>query len=137
MNCSFCGNEIELGTEKIFVSKKGKAFYFCSSKCEKNLLKLKRKPRRVRWTAEYRKEKAIRLRGMEKPAEKKKKPEKPKEKTEKKHAEEKHKEKKHPKHKEKHAEEKHKEKHSKSEEKHTKKSKPKAEKSKKSKKDKK
>ena len=94
MNCSFCGNEIELGTEKIFVSKKGKAFYFCSSKCEKNLLKLKRKPRRVRWTAEYRKEKAIRLKGMEKPAEKKEKPEKPKEeKPEKKHAEEKHKEK--------------------------------------------
>jgi len=110
MNCSFCGNEIELGTEKIFVSKKGKAFYFCSSKCEKNLLKLKRKPRRVRWTQEYRKEKAIRLKGMEKPAEKKKKSVEHKEKPEKKHAEEKHKEK-HTKHKEKHAEEKHKEEH--------------------------
>ena len=97
MNCSFCGNEIDLGTEKIFVSKKGKAFYFCSSKCEKNLLKLKRKPRRVRWTAEYRKEKAIRLKGMGKPVEKEKKPEKKAD------------EEKHPKHKEKPA--KHKEKH--------------------------
>jgi len=120
MNCSFCGNEIELGTEKIFVSKKGKAFYFCSSKCEKNLLKLKRKPRRVRWTAEYRKEKAIRLKSMEKPA---KKPEKHKEKP--------------AKHKEKHAEEKHKEKHPRHKEKHAKKHKSKEKKAEKPKEDKK
>jgi len=60
MECSFCGREIERGTEKIFVTRMAKALYFCSSKCEKNLLKLKRKPRRVKWTKEYRKEKAIR-----------------------------------------------------------------------------
>jgi len=136
MNCSFCGNEIELGTEKIFVSKKGKAFYFCSSKCEKNLLKLKRKPRRVRWTQEYRKEKAIRLKGLERPAEKKKKkPAEPKEKTA-----EKAEEKKHPKPKEKPKEE-HAKKPKPKEKKAEKPSKPKAKKkekkSKKSKKDKK
>ncbi|MBN2014573.1 MAG: TRASH domain-containing protein [Candidatus Altiarchaeota archaeon] len=64
MECSFCGKEIEKGTESILVTNKGKAFYFCSSKCEKNLLTLRRKPRKIRWTAEYRAEKAIRLKAI-------------------------------------------------------------------------
>ena len=53
----YCNNEIERGTGKIFVEKSGKALYFCSMKCEKNLLKLKRKPRKTKWTGEYRKAK--------------------------------------------------------------------------------
>lgn len=57
MKCSFCGKTIERGTGKIFVKTSGKQLYFCSTKCEKNLLKLKRKPRKVRWTQEFRKEK--------------------------------------------------------------------------------
>ncbi|MEM2918417.1 MAG: 50S ribosomal protein L24e [Candidatus Altiarchaeota archaeon] len=61
MNCNFCGNEIPHGKEKIFVSAKGKVFHFCSRKCEKNLLKLKRKPREVKWTKAYREEKEIRI----------------------------------------------------------------------------
>jgi large subunit ribosomal protein L24e len=61
MECSFCGKEIENGTETLFVTKKGKVFHFCSSKCEKNLLKLGRKARRVRWTDAYREEKVMRL----------------------------------------------------------------------------
>ncbi len=88
MNCSFCGHEIQPGTGSIYVTKRGKALYFCSSKCQKNLLKLKRKPRRVRWTDEYRDEKSIRIRSMAAPTvlkkgekeEIKKKPEKKKEK---------------------------------------------------------
>ena len=60
MECSFCGRDIERGTETIFVTKKGKVFYFCSSKCEKNLLKLGRKPRKIKWTEAYRAEKATR-----------------------------------------------------------------------------
>lgn len=64
MECSFCRREIEPGTETIFVTRKGKASYFCSSKCEKNLLKLGRKPRRVKWTEDYRSEKAIRLKSI-------------------------------------------------------------------------
>jgi large subunit ribosomal protein L24e len=64
MNCTFCGKNIPIGNEKIFVDKKGKAMYFCSRKCELNFLKLKRKPRKVRWTEAYRKEKAIRLKGL-------------------------------------------------------------------------
>jgi large subunit ribosomal protein L24e len=88
MECSFCGRNIEKGTETIYVTNKGKAMYFCSSKCEKNILKLGRKPRKVKWTEEYRAEKSIRLRGLTpKPEEKKEKKhaaeESPKEKTEK------------------------------------------------------
>jgi len=52
-NCSFCGKSIEKGTGKMFVFKTGKLNYFCSSKCEKNLLVLKRKPHSVRWTKEF------------------------------------------------------------------------------------
>jgi len=64
MNCSFCGKEIPLGKEKIFVNKKGEALYFCSKKCEKNLLKLKRKPREIRWTKAYIEEKKIRVKSV-------------------------------------------------------------------------
>ncbi len=44
---------MEPGTGKLFVRKDGKVFDFCSSKCEKNMLKLKRKPRTTKWTQEY------------------------------------------------------------------------------------
>ena len=49
----FCRKQVETGTGKIFVRKDGKTFDFCSSKCEKNMLKLKRKPRTTKWTVEY------------------------------------------------------------------------------------
>ncbi|MEE8168437.1 MAG: 50S ribosomal protein L24e [Candidatus Hydrothermarchaeales archaeon] len=48
--CSFCKRNIELGTGKMFVKKDGVTLYFCSSKCEKNMLKLGRVSRRVKWT---------------------------------------------------------------------------------------
>lgn len=51
--CSFCGEDIEPGTGKMFVKKDGAIFYFCSNRCEKNLLKLGRVPRRVKWTKRY------------------------------------------------------------------------------------
>ncbi len=53
MKCSFCDTEITKGTGKIYVKTDGKVLYFCSSKCEKNFLKLKRKPRTTTWTGEY------------------------------------------------------------------------------------
>ncbi|MBL7100355.1 MAG: 50S ribosomal protein L24e [Nanoarchaeota archaeon] len=53
--CSFCGERIEKGTGKLFVFKTGKVLHFCSSKCEKNTLKLKRKPRNFKWTKHYKK----------------------------------------------------------------------------------
>ncbi len=55
--CNFCGETLRKGTGKMYVKTDGKIFHFCTMKCEKNMLKLKRKPRHVRWTAEARKEK--------------------------------------------------------------------------------
>ncbi len=51
--CSFCGNEIEVGTGKMYVRRDGRVLYFCSGKCEKNMLKLKRSPRKLKWTKYY------------------------------------------------------------------------------------
>ena len=48
--CTFCGEDIRKGTGLIYVKKDGKIFNFCSKKCEKNLLKLKRKPITTKWT---------------------------------------------------------------------------------------
>lgn len=62
-NCNFCGKEIERGTGKIFIEKSGKPLYFCSTKCEKNLLKLNRKPRTTTWTEEHKKVKASTAKG--------------------------------------------------------------------------
>lgn len=58
MRCSFCGTNMAPGTGKIYVKKSGKIFYFCASKCEKNMLKLERKPREIKWTREARKAKS-------------------------------------------------------------------------------
>ena len=48
--CSFCGSDIEPGTGKMFVRRDGTVFFFGSSKCERNLLNLRRVPRTIRWT---------------------------------------------------------------------------------------
>lgn len=47
--CSFCKINLPHGTGKMLVKKDGSTLFFCSSKCEKNLLKLKRSPRRMKW----------------------------------------------------------------------------------------
>ena len=54
MKCSFCGKEIKPGTGMLFVLKTGKKHYFCSGKCERNAVKLKRTPRKKKWTSAYR-----------------------------------------------------------------------------------
>ncbi|MBR9675682.1 50S ribosomal protein L24e [Candidatus Woesearchaeota archaeon] len=59
VNCNFCDKEIEPGCGKLFIKKDGRTHNFCASKCEKNMLLLKRKPRTTKWTGEYEKEKAI------------------------------------------------------------------------------
>jgi len=56
--CSFCGRNIERGTGKMFVRKTGAVLWFCSRKCEKNMLKLKRLPRNTKWTEAAKKMKA-------------------------------------------------------------------------------
>ncbi len=63
--CAFCGREIEPGTGKMYVMKNGTVLYFCSSKCQKNMIHLGRVPRRIRWTEAYRKEKKVRLHLLE------------------------------------------------------------------------
>jgi large subunit ribosomal protein L24e len=47
--CSFCNRNVEAGTGKIYAKKDGTVYYFCSSKCEKNMVGLKRVPRRIEW----------------------------------------------------------------------------------------
>ncbi len=54
--CTFCGDQVEKGRGKMYVYISGKIDYYCSRKCQKNSLKLKRKPLQVRWTTSYRKE---------------------------------------------------------------------------------
>lgn len=49
MKCTFCKTELPEGTGTMFVKKDGTTYYFCSSKCEKNMLKLKRKSASVKW----------------------------------------------------------------------------------------
>lgn len=53
--CTFCGGDIHPGTGKMYVKKDGTVFYFCKSKCQKNLLKLRRIGREIKWTETYRK----------------------------------------------------------------------------------
>ncbi len=55
MKCTFCNERIEEGKGKMYVKTDGKIFYFCSLKCEKNMIKLKRKPRETKWTMTYQK----------------------------------------------------------------------------------
>jgi len=47
--CSCCKKDIEKGTGKIYVKTDGKVFNFCSMKCEKNIIKLGRIPRKLKW----------------------------------------------------------------------------------------
>ena len=51
MRCSFCKQEIEKGTGIIYVKRDGTLLPFCSNKCRKNKLKLKRNPRKLKWAS--------------------------------------------------------------------------------------
>src|SRR6266702_6472498 len=53
-SCSFCGNEIETGTGKMFIRKDGTVCLFCSHTCQANMLKLGRVPRGTPWTQAFR-----------------------------------------------------------------------------------
>ncbi|MCL2785709.1 MAG: 50S ribosomal protein L24e [Methanomassiliicoccaceae archaeon] len=65
-NCSFCGADIEPGTGKMFVKRDGTVLNFCTSKCYKNMIELKRVPRTTRWTKKFETEKKARLKAAEK-----------------------------------------------------------------------
>jgi large subunit ribosomal protein L24e len=49
MKCSFCSAEIEKGKGLMYVKRDGTSLYFCSGKCKKHTLKLKRKARLTKW----------------------------------------------------------------------------------------
>ena len=56
--CSFCGETFPKGKGMLYVKSDGSILYFCSSKCRKNMLILKRDPKKYKWTAFYVKQKA-------------------------------------------------------------------------------
>ena len=51
--CTFCGTDVEPGTGSIYVRNDGTLFYLCSSKCRRNQILLKRRPRQLKWTEVY------------------------------------------------------------------------------------
>lgn len=63
--CTFCGQEIEPGTGRMYVKRDGVVYQFCTSKCFKNLVELKRVPRRTAWTEWSAREKQVRIKGTE------------------------------------------------------------------------
>lgn len=77
--CIFCGNSITVGTGKMYVQKDSKILWFCSRRCEKNLLKLNRTPRDSAFTAEGRKYKVQRMAAAANEAKAKEQPNEPKE----------------------------------------------------------
>ncbi|MCE4611097.1 MAG: 50S ribosomal protein L24e [Desulfurococcales archaeon] len=54
-NCSFCGRRIEPGTGLMFVLRTGQILWFCSSKCYKSFIKLRRRPDRLEWVRKVKK----------------------------------------------------------------------------------
>ena len=52
-DCSFCRRPIAPGTGINFVRRDGQILRFCSSKCRKSMLKLRRDPRKLKWTRVY------------------------------------------------------------------------------------
>lgn len=63
--CTFCGHEIEPGTGRMYVRKDGVVYQFCTSKCYKNMIELKRVPRRTTWTTWHAREKETRMKAAE------------------------------------------------------------------------
>ncbi|MGI0100758.1 MAG: 50S ribosomal protein L24e [Candidatus Micrarchaeaceae archaeon] len=43
MKCTYCSTEIKKGTGTMYIYKTGAISYFCSNRCFKNVVKMKRK----------------------------------------------------------------------------------------------
>lgn len=57
VKCTFCAKAIPRGEGKMFVQNDGRILYICSSKCERNMMKLNRKPHTTGWTDTYHQQK--------------------------------------------------------------------------------
>ncbi|MCP8313486.1 MAG: 50S ribosomal protein L24e [archaeon] len=53
--CNFCGKDVTLGRGIMLVRNDGSIYWYCSSKCRKNALELRRDPRKFKWTVHYKK----------------------------------------------------------------------------------
>lgn len=53
--CSFCNRPVAKGSGSMLVKNDGTVLWFCSPKCKKNMLVLKRDPRTLKWTKKYQK----------------------------------------------------------------------------------
>ncbi len=51
--CNFCDRAVAKGSGTMFAKNDGTVLWFCSSKCKKNALVLKRDPRKLKWTKKY------------------------------------------------------------------------------------
>jgi large subunit ribosomal protein L24e len=51
--CSFCNRSVSKGSGTMFAKNDGTVMWFCSAKCKKNTLVLKRDPRKLKWTKKY------------------------------------------------------------------------------------
>ncbi len=54
--CSFCGDKFTPDKGLMYVARDGSVYFFCSHKCKENMLKLKRDPRKLKWTLKYKKQ---------------------------------------------------------------------------------
>ncbi|HTH21518.1 MAG TPA: 50S ribosomal protein L24e [Nitrososphaeraceae archaeon] len=52
-SCFFCGRQILASNGIMLVKNDGAIQWTCSNKCKKNLRKLKRDPRKMKWTDKY------------------------------------------------------------------------------------
>ncbi|MDI6708270.1 MAG: 50S ribosomal protein L24e [Candidatus Thermoplasmatota archaeon] len=53
--CAFCTNIIEPGTGRMYIKKDATILFFCSNKCFKNLLKLGRNSKKLKWSRKSKK----------------------------------------------------------------------------------
>jgi len=51
--CSFCGRSYAHGTGMMYVRNDGTLLRFCSSRCRRSVLDLKRDSRKLKWTKHY------------------------------------------------------------------------------------
>ncbi|TRO57900.1 50S ribosomal protein L24e [[Eubacterium] cellulosolvens] len=51
--CSFCGKKYPPSSGTSYIRNDGSILYFCSTKCRKSQLELRRDPRKLKWTEHY------------------------------------------------------------------------------------